>query len=98
MFGVEKLRGRPLRLLVTVVCGCAFSLFGYDQALFGGIVSGKSFVDHFNHPDAGLVGQTAAVYDLGCLVGAILAFLVTSKLGHRKTIVGWRHDCRRSVV
>lgn len=89
MFGIEKIRGRPLRLLVTLVCGCAFSLFGYDQALYGGVVSGKPFVEHFNHPNAELVGQTAAVYDLGCLVGAILAFLVTSRLGHKKTIVSF---------
>ncbi|KPI36291.1 Sugar transporter STL1 [Cyphellophora attinorum] len=87
MFGIENLRGRRVRLLVTVVCGCSFSLFGYDQALYGGIASGPAFVEHFNHPSATLTGHTAAIYDIGCLLGAVFAFFIASRVGHRYALL-----------
>lgn len=80
-------KGRSLRLLVTAVCGCAFSLFGYDQALYGGVASGDAFVEQFNHPSASLNGHTAAIYDIGCLVGAVCSSYVAHRLGHKKTLV-----------
>ncbi|OQU95623.1 hypothetical protein CLAIMM_01805 [Cladophialophora immunda] len=85
MLGIERLRGRPLRLMVTVICGCSFSLFGYDQALYGGVASGDAFLEQFHHPSATMTGQTAALYDIGCLVGAVGAFLL---LGSSIIIIG----------
>lgn len=95
MFGIERLRGRRLRLLVTFICGCSFSLFGYDQALYGGVASGEAFVKQFHHPSATMTGQTAALYDIGCLVGAIFAFFIASRLGHRKALVS---ECLCAIV
>ncbi len=81
-------RGRRLRALLTVVCGCAFSLFGYDQALYGGVASSASFLKQFHNPSPTLTGQTAALYDIGCLLGAISASFVAQRLGYKKTLVG----------
>ena len=80
-------RGRVLRILVALVCGSAFSLFGYDQALYGGVSSGAAFLKQFNHPSPELTGHTAAVYDLGCLAGAWSTFFICQRFGHRKTLV-----------
>jgi hypothetical protein len=87
MLGIANLRGRRVRLLATVVCGCAFSLFGYDQALYGGVASGAPFEQHFNHPSATLTGHIAAIYDIGCLIGSLISVMVAQRLGHRNTIV-----------
>jgi hypothetical protein len=85
---VKQLTGRKYRFLVTIVCGCAFSLFGYDQALYGGVASGDAFVKQFNHPSPSLTGQIAALYDIGCLVGSLFSLTICQKLGYRKIIVG----------
>ncbi|KAE8143440.1 general substrate transporter [Aspergillus pseudotamarii] len=85
---IRSLSGRKQRLLVTIVCGCAFSLFGYDQALFGGVASGDAFVKQFDHPSPSLTGQIAALYDIGCLVGSLVSIIFCQRFGHRKLILG----------
>lgn len=87
MFGIENARGRRLRVLVGVICGCSFSLFGYDQALYGGVASGQAFLEQFNYPSSSMTGHTAAIYDVGCLLGAVGAVAIATRLGHKKTIV-----------
>lgn len=87
MKAIENLRGRSLRIMMTFVCGCAFSLFGYDQALYGGVASGGAFEEHFNYPDASLTGHTAAVYDIGCMIGSIMSAFITQRIGHKKAMV-----------
>ncbi|KAF9883072.1 hypothetical protein FE257_004129 [Aspergillus nanangensis] len=77
----RNLTGRKYRTLVTVVCGCAFSLFGYDQALYGGVASGNAFLKQFNHPNATLTGQIAALYDIGCLIGCLLGGSTITVIG-----------------
>ncbi|KAL3454977.1 general substrate transporter [Aspergillus heterothallicus] len=88
MFSIKSLRGRQQRVLITIICGCAFSLFGYDQALFGGVASGDAFLKQFSNPSASLVGQIAALYDIGCLVGSLVSVLFCHRFGHRNMILG----------
>ncbi|KAF7562265.1 hypothetical protein G7046_g1861 [Stylonectria norvegica] len=85
--GIRNARGRKMRLLITIVCGCSFSLFGYDQALYGGVASGSAFLKQFKNPSPTMTGQTAALYDIGCLLGALAAAVVASSLGHKKTLL-----------
>lgn len=92
MLFLIQLTGRRYRLVVTIVCGCAFTLFGYDQALYGGVASGDAFLKQFEHPNASLTGQIAALYDIGCLVGSLLSVIICQRLGHRKIIVSLAAD------
>ncbi|KIW49471.1 hypothetical protein PV05_11145 [Exophiala xenobiotica] len=34
-----------------------------------------------------MTGQTAALYDIGCLVGAVFALFIASRIGHRKALL-----------
>ncbi|KAL2846377.1 hypothetical protein BJY01DRAFT_247281 [Aspergillus pseudoustus] len=50
-------KGRVLSMGITVSCGLAFMLFGYDQGVFGGILANPAFKEQFNHPDTTVGGQ-----------------------------------------
>ncbi|CAG9946983.1 unnamed protein product [Clonostachys rosea f. rosea IK726] len=58
-----------------------------DQGVMGGIVSLPSFINRFDNPDPGLLGFMVASYDIGCLLGAVVAFFRGDKFGRRWAIV-----------
>jgi MFS family permease len=56
----------------------------------GGIVGAQNrFARDFGNPDAELTGTITAIYDIGCVVGSIIAFFAGEQLGRRKMIVLW---------
>ena len=61
-------------------------LFGYDQGVLGAVLGLPSFRTDFDNPSAKLEGIIAAIYDIGCLLGAILAFLAADHFGRRGSI------------
>ncbi|KIK35386.1 hypothetical protein CY34DRAFT_57240, partial [Suillus luteus UH-Slu-Lm8-n1] len=90
-----SLRGRKLTAAVAFVAGTGFTLFGYDQGVMSSLLTGNQFEASFpevivepNHPDhATLQSFTIAIYEVGCLFGALSNLWVGDKLGRRKTIV-----------
>lgn len=70
-----------------ICCAFGFTLFGYDQILFSGIIINEYFLSVFNHPSPDLLGQISATFDLGSLVGCILTCFIGERLGRRKTII-----------
>jgi MFS family permease len=78
--------GSPTRTAVAITCGQAFFLFGYDQGVFGGLITNKDFLDIFGHPRPGFMGIIVSIYNLGCLFGCILNFIAGDRLGRRKAI------------
>ncbi|EAW24588.1 sugar porter family MFS transporter [Aspergillus fischeri NRRL 181] len=81
-----RLQGRFLSIGITVACGLAFMLFGYDQGVFSGILSNPSFQEQFDHPDATVEGQIVSSYVLGCVIGAFMSMFLGDRLGRRKSI------------
>lgn len=66
------------------------TLFGYDQAVFSGVVVTKNFLvlhDLVGPSKTSLLATVTAIYDIGCFVGAIVAFTIGEKLGRKKTIL-----------
>lgn len=62
--------------------------FGYDQGVFGGVIVTDDFLDTLNIRDnTSLISTVTAIYDIGCLFGAIGAFIVGDILGRKKTIL-----------
>jgi sugar porter (SP) family MFS transporter len=84
---LHKLEGKALTIAITAACGSGFSLFGYDQGVFGGILSNPAFVLRFHNPNTTIQGQMASSYDIGCILGAILSIFIGEKLGRRRAIV-----------
>lgn len=56
------LRGTGLNVLISIIAGLDFLLFGYDQGVMGGLLTLNSFVRTFPEIDttkAGTMGLTA---------------------------------------
>lgn len=78
--------GKPTRTAIAITCGQAFFLFGYDQGVFGGLITNPDFLDTFGNPKASFMGIIVSIYNLGCLFGCILNFMFGERLGRRKAI------------
>ncbi|TPX15812.1 uncharacterized protein E0L32_000146 [Thyridium curvatum] len=83
---MKTLRGRPLMIGLTSACSMGFLLFGYDQGVMGGVLSTESFLAQFKDPDSVEQGLIVGLYDLGCLIGSLLAFGFGEKLGRKRAI------------
>ncbi|KAF7433183.1 hypothetical protein PC9H_005132 [Pleurotus ostreatus] len=91
---VASLRGRKLTAALAFVTGTGFTLFGYDQGVMSALLTAKQFervfpqvvvdTDHPNH--ATLQSFLVAVYEIGCLLGALSNLWVGDRLGRRQTI------------
>ncbi|KAH7383776.1 general substrate transporter [Pyrenochaeta sp. MPI-SDFR-AT-0127] len=87
--------GRPLNWAITATAGSGFLLFGYDQGVMSGLLTGLAFTRTFpeidttngNGGSASLQGTVVAIYEIGCFFGAIFCFLFGEKLGRRKCIM-----------
>lgn len=65
----------------------AFLLFGYDMGVCGGVTELHAFRANFAYPDATMLGFMVASYNVGCLVGAGLAFSLGDWLGRKRSII-----------
>lgn len=89
------LRGRNVNWAITLCCGSAFLLFGYDQGVISGLLTGDAFTAEFPEIDttstgkgsASLQGTVVAIYEIGCLAGSLFAFFFGDRFGRRKMIM-----------
>ncbi|WVQ67997.1 uncharacterized protein L199_006203 [Kwoniella botswanensis] len=89
------LRGRAVQWAITAACGSAFLLFGYDQGVMSGLLTGDAFTKQFPSIDttdggtgsSSLQGTVVAIYEIGCLFGSIFTFFMGEKFGRRRTIM-----------
>lgn len=87
--------GRPLNWAITAVAGSGFLLFGYDQGVMSGLLTGTAFTKTFpeidttstGHGSSSLQGTVVAIYEIGCFFGAIICMIVGEKLGRRMCIL-----------
>jgi MFS family permease len=82
-----QLRGNALISIILLASGLDFLLFGFDQGLFGGVLAGEGFKEMLGNPSATRTGLVTAIYDIGCALGAVMAFLIGDKVGRKKSIV-----------
>ena len=84
---MAETRGGTLIAFILLASGLDFLLFGYDQGLFGGILASKGFQDMLGNPSPTLTGLVTAVYDIGCALGAVGAFVFGERIGRKKSII-----------
>ena len=82
-----KLRGQTLIFFILLTSGMDFLLFGYDQGLFGGILAGERFQQMLGHPSPTMSGLVTAIYDIGCALGAVVAFVYGEKIGRKNSVI-----------
>ncbi|KAM0804780.1 putative hexose carrier protein [Usnea florida] len=83
------LTGRPLSLMVSTVATTGFVLFGYDQGVMSGIITAPAFNDLFTatNGNSTMQGFVTAIYEIGCLFGAIFILAFGDFLGRRKAMM-----------
>ncbi|KIW13728.1 hypothetical protein PV08_08919 [Exophiala spinifera] len=82
------LQGTALSWAISLCSASAFLLFGYDQGIMGSIVSTPYFLEAINvkADDADTISTVVSIYDIGCMVGCLIAAGWGSALGRRRTI------------
>lgn len=81
--------GRTLSIAVSVVATNGFLLFGYDQGVMSGIISAPQFNAAFpqTKDDSTWQGFVTAIYEIGCLFGALFQLAYGDKIGRRRAII-----------
>ncbi|PSN62398.1 general substrate transporter [Corynespora cassiicola Philippines] len=87
--------GRALNWAITATAGSGFLLFGYDQGVMSGLLTGLAFTRTFPEIDttdgangsSSLQGTVVAIYEIGCFFGAIFCLIFGERLGRRKCIM-----------
>ncbi|KAN0100527.1 General substrate transporter [Tylopilus felleus] len=82
----NRLVGQPLLYAVSVFASLGVFLFGYDQGVMSGIITGPYFKQFFNSPGPLAVGTMVAVLELGALVTSIAAGRVGDIIGRKGTL------------
>lgn len=90
------LDGRALRLAITITAVTGFSLFGYDQGLMSGIITGKEFnsefpathkvSDHDRHATV-VQGAVTSCYELGCFFGSLFVMFRGEHIGRKPLVI-----------
>lgn len=83
------LSGRSLSLAVSTVATTGFLLFGYDQGVMSGIIGSNHFANVFEEvrDNSTMQGFVTAIYEIGCLAGAMFILAVGDLLGRRKAMI-----------
>ena len=82
------LKGRSLNLAVSIIATTGFLLFGYDQGVMSGIISAGPFNSYFpqTYNNSTYQGFVTAIYEIGCLIGAIFVLAYGDHLGRKKAV------------
>ncbi|KAF6825972.1 hypothetical protein CPLU01_09964 [Colletotrichum plurivorum] len=84
------LTGNWLTYWITFACSVDMLMFGYDQAVFSGVIVTDDFLelhDLVGPSKTQMLSTITAIYDIGCFVGAIIAFTLGERLGRKKSIL-----------
>ncbi|KAL4069702.1 general substrate transporter [Scleroderma yunnanense] len=82
----HKLVGQPLLYAISIFASLGVFLFGYDQGVMSGIITGPYFKQYFNSPGPLEVGTMVAVLELGALATSIAAGRVGDIIGRKGTL------------
>lgn len=94
------LKGRSLHNAIATLAGIGFVLFGYDQGVMSGLLTLPTFIDTFPEMDtvnsalsakqtsynSKVQGVVVAIYEIGCMFGALSTLWAGDKYGRRKTV------------
>ncbi|KAM7208205.1 General substrate transporter [Naviculisporaceae sp. PSN 640] len=79
--------GQTLQILITAANSAGFLLFGYDQGIMSGVVLSASWLSQMDHPSELTIGTITALYDVGAVIGALLAAFTSEPLGRKRTLL-----------
>lgn len=81
------IKGDGLMLFVTCFASLGVFLFGYDQGVMSGIITGPYFKAYFHHPTSYEIGTLVAVLELGALVTSLACGRLADVFGRKNTLL-----------
>ncbi|EKD16293.1 hexose transporter [Drepanopeziza brunnea f. sp. 'multigermtubi' MB_m1] len=84
---MHGLTGKPLVYFTSIFVSLGVFLFGYDQGVMSGIITGPFFKDYFNQPTKAEVGTMVAILEVGAFFSSLVVGRVGDIIGRRKTIL-----------
>ncbi|PYH89806.1 MFS monosaccharide transporter [Aspergillus ellipticus CBS 707.79] len=84
---MHGLVGKPLLYFTSVFVSLGVFLFGYDQGVMSGIITGWYFKDYFNQPSRAAIGTVVAILEVGAFLSSLLVGRIGDLIGRRKTIL-----------
>ncbi|PWY79758.1 hypothetical protein BO83DRAFT_375703, partial [Aspergillus eucalypticola CBS 122712] len=84
---LHGLVGKPLLYFTSVFVSLGVFLFGYDQGVMSGIITGWYFKDYFNQPSRAAIGTVVAILEVGAFISSLLVGRLGDLIGRRKTIL-----------
>ncbi len=83
------LSGKALSRTISAVCTTGFLLFGYDQGVMSGIITAPAFARMFpaTRDNSTMQGLVTAIYEIGCLFGAMTILYLGDIVGRRRAVV-----------
>ncbi|KAK3216728.1 hypothetical protein GRF29_1g773195 [Pseudopithomyces chartarum] len=84
---IHGLHGKKLIYFTSVFVSLGVFLFGYDQGVMSGIITGIYFKNYFNQPTAAELGTMVAILEVGAFISSLLVGRIGDVLGRRRTIL-----------
>ncbi|KIK69831.1 hypothetical protein GYMLUDRAFT_67119 [Collybiopsis luxurians FD-317 M1] len=82
----RRLVGQPLLYAVSIFASLGVFLFGYDQGVMSGIITGPHFIQYFHTPGPIQVGSMVAVLEVGAFATSLAAGRVGDIIGRKGTL------------
>ncbi|EAU29671.1 hypothetical protein ATEG_10222 [Aspergillus terreus NIH2624] len=79
--------GKPLLYFTSVFVSLGVFLFGYDQGVMSGIITGGYFKDYFDQPSRAEIGTVVAILEVGAFIASLLVGRIGDLIGRRRTIL-----------
>ena len=79
--------GKPLLYFTSVFVSLGVFLFGYDQGVMSGIITGSYFKQQFNDPSRAEIGTMVAILEIGAFISSLAIGRIGDWLGRRRTIL-----------
>ena len=83
----KGLVGKPLLYFTSVFVSLGVFLFGYDQGVMSGIITGPYFKDYFNQPSPAEIGTMVAILEVGAFIASLSVGRIGDLIGRRRTIL-----------
>nr|UJH94521.1 Stl1.2 [Starmerella bombicola] len=79
--------GKKLLYFVSLFVSLGVFLFGYDQGVMSGVITGKHFRTYFDEPSPARIGTMVAILEVGAFVSSLLVGRLGDMWGRRRTIL-----------
>ncbi|KAF5262098.1 hypothetical protein FOXYS1_7185 [Fusarium oxysporum] len=83
---IHGLTGKALIYFTSIFVSLGVFLFGYDQGVMSGIITGPYFMDYFDHPSKAYVGTMVAILEIGAFITSLMVGRIGDIIGRRRTI------------